>query len=187
MNKKLIFISALLIVILIFGAILFKEKFYSPLTNHYSPIQEGKMRLTTVFANNEYIPSKYTCDGEDAAPELTIEEVPQNAKSLALIVDDPDAPMGTWVHWILFNIPVDTTKIDYYNLPEGSKMGMNDFGKVGWGGPCPPNGVHRYFFKLYAVDKTIDLLPGAKKSQVEKEIKDHVIEKAELIGLYKRK
>lgn len=187
MSKKLILISALLIVILTISVILNKEKKFSPFTSHVSPIKEGAMQLKTVFSNNEYIPSKYTCDGEDAAPELTIEEVPEGTQTLVLIVDDPDAPLGTWVHWVLFNIPPSTQKIDYYNLPEGSKMGMNDFGKVGWGGPCPPSGVHRYFFKLYAVDKTIDLLPGAKKSQVEKEIKDHVIEKAELIGLYKRK
>lgn len=183
MVKKIILISVLLIVIFILSAIL-KTKNNDDLLGN---IKEGKMRLTTVFANNEQIPSKYTCDGEDAAPELTISEVPPNAKSLVLIVDDPDAPLGTWVHWVLFNIPPSATKIDYYNLPEGSKLGLNDFGKAGWGGPCPPSGVHRYFFKLYAVDKTIDLLPGAKKTQVEKEIKNHVIEKAELIGLYKRK
>lgn len=183
MDKKIIFLSVLLIVILVFGAILKTKNSKDGLGN----IKEGKMKLTAVFGNNEYIPSKYTCDGEDAAPELNITEVPPAAKSLVLIVDDPDAPLGTWVHWVLFNIPVNTTTINYTNLPPESKMGMNDFGKVGWGGPCPPSGVHRYFFKLYAVDKTIDLLPGAKKAQVEKEIKDHVIEKHELIGLYKRK
>lgn len=187
MAKKIIFISVLLIVILSISVILDKEKILSHFTFHVSPQKEGKMKLTTVFANNEYIPSKYTCDGEDSAPVLTITDIPKEAQSLVLIVDDPDAPLGTWVHWVLFNIPVDTTKIDYYDLPQGSKLGLNDFGKAGWGGPCPPNGVHRYFFKLYAINKTIDLLPGAKKSEVEKQMKDHVIEKAELIGLYKRK
>lgn len=144
------------------------------------------MKLTTVFDNNTNIPSKYTCDGEDLAPELTISEVPKEAKELVLIVDDPDAPMGTWVHWLLYNIPVQTTKIDAKNLPAGAKQGMTDFGRVGWGGPCPPSGTHRYFFKLYAIDKTLELPAGATKPQLEKAIKDDIIEKVELIGLYKR-
>lgn len=150
-------------------------------------IKEGNMKLTTVFANNESIPSKYTCDGEDATPELTISDVPKDAKSLVLIVDDPDAPMGTWVHWLIYNLPVSTTKINAKNLPQEAKQGMTDFGRVGWGGPCPPSGTHRYFFKLYAIDKALDLPVGVTKSQLEQAIKDHIIEKTELIGLYKRK
>lgn len=152
----------------------------------YLPKQEGNMKLTSVFSNNENIPSKYTCDGEDAAPELIISEVPIEAKSLILIVDDPDAPMGTWVHWILYNLPPNIQKIEANNLPEGTKQGITDFGKIGWGGPCPPSGTHRYFFKLYAVDKDFDLTEGATKSQLEKEMNGHIIEKTELIGLYKR-
>jgi Raf kinase inhibitor-like protein, YbhB/YbcL family len=150
-------------------------------------IKEGNMKLTSVFENSSEIPSKYTCDGEDAAPELTISQTPEGTKSLALIVDDPDAPMGTWVHWLLYNIPADTTKIDAQNLPEGTRQGMTDFRRMGWGGPCPPSGTHRYFFKLYALSETLELPDGLKKSQLEYAIKDHIIEKAELIGLYKRK
>ena len=145
------------------------------------------MKITTIFANNEKIPSKYTCDGENSAPELEISDVPIDAKSLVLIVDDPDAPMGTWVHWLLYNIPVSITKIDAKNLPQEAKQGITDFGTVGWGGPCPPSGTHRYFFKLYAIDKALELPEGATKAQLENAIKDHIIEKAELIGLYKRK
>lgn len=153
----------------------------------FGKLKEGNMKLTSVFAHNENIPSKYTCDGEDAAPELVISEVPASAKSLVLIVDDPDAPMGTWVHWVLYNIPVNTTKIDAKNLPQDVKQGMTDFGRIGWGGPCPPSGTHRYFFKLYAIDKILDLPQGATKKQVENEIRNNIIEKAELVGLYKRK
>ena len=145
------------------------------------------MKITTVFKHNENIPPQYTCDGKDLAPELIISEVPNSAKELVLIVDDPDAPMGTWVHWVLYNVPVDTQKIDEKNLPKGTKEGMTDFGKIGWGGPCPPSGTHRYFFKLYAIDKILDLPQGVKKSEIEREIKGHIIEKTELVGLYKRK
>ena len=145
------------------------------------------MKLTTVFKHNEKIPSIYTCDGEDLAPELTVSEVPNEAKELVLIVDDPDAPMGTWVHWLVYNMPANTTKIEAKNLPQGSKQGITDFGRTGWGGPCPPSGTHRYFFKLYALDTTLDLQAGATKSQLEQAIKGHVIEKDELVGLYKRK
>lgn len=144
------------------------------------------MKLTTVFANNEKIPSRYTCDGEDLAPELIISEVPERAKELVLIVDDPDAPMGAWVHWILYNIPADTKKINNNGLPQGVKQGMTDFGKIGWGGPCPPSGEHRYFFKLYAIDKVLDLPSQATKIQLEALMREHIIEETQLIGLYKR-
>lgn len=179
--KKIFLILIILIIILILGFML---------KNHQADLRgfkEGNMKLTSVFAHNDNIPSKYTCDGEDAAPELIISEVPENTKSLVLIVDDPDAPMGTWVHWVLYNIPTETTKINAQNLTQGTKQGMTDFGRIGWGGPCPPSGTHRYFFKLYAIDKTLDLPEGATKAQVENVIKNHIIEKVELVGLYKRK
>lgn len=182
--KKFNLVLILIIVILILGFV-FKQKNIDQ-KEDFGKIKEGNMKLTTAFANNENIPSKYTCDGEDAAPELTISEVPSDAKSLVLIVDDPDAPMGTWVHWLVYDIPVSTTKIDAKNLPKEAKQGMTDFGRVGWGGPCPPSGTHRYFFKIYAIDKVLDLPVGATKSQLEHAIKEHIIEKTELIGLYKR-
>lgn len=182
--KKFNLVLILIIVILAL-VFVFKQK-NTDQNENFDKVKEGNMKLTTVFAYNESIPSKYTCDGEDAAPELNISEVPSNAKSLVLIVDDPDAPMGTWVHWLVYNIPVSTAKIDAKNLPKEAKQGMTDFGRVGWGGPCPPSGTHRYFFKLYAIDKVLDLPDGATKTQLEQAIRDHIVEKTELIGLYKR-
>lgn len=144
------------------------------------------MKISTVFEHNGQIPSKYTCDGEDVAPILNISDVPQNAEELVLIVDDPDCPIGTWVHWVLYNIPKDTKVIDNDNLSSEIKEGMTDFKRLGWGGPCPPNGVHRYYFKLYAINKKLSLKEGATKQQVMAEIKDNIVEQVELIGLYKR-
>lgn len=185
MKKNILIFTLIVIFIIVFG-ILFAILKSNNNKSHLGKIKEGNMKLTTVFADGEKIPSEYTCDGEDLAPKLTISEVPESAKSLVLIVDDPDAPMGTWVHWLLYNIPADTKEIDANNLPIETKSGKTDFGRTGWGGPCPPSGTHRYFFKLYAVDKTLDLPQGAKKAQLESAIKNHVIEKSELIGLYKR-
>lgn len=186
LNKT--FFVIIIIVFLIFGVILklnFKN-ITKRFDNSIIQAKEGNMKLTTVFEHNGNIPSKYTCDGEDAAPELIVSDVPQGAKELVLIVDDPDAPMGTWIHWVVYNLPPSTKKIEYNSLPPETKQGMTDFGRVGWGGPCPPSGTHRYFFKLYAIDKTLVLPQGATKAQVEKEINGNIIEKAELIGLYKR-
>jgi len=146
-----------------------------------------KMKITTVFSDKEKIPAKYTCDGDDISPELLITDVPAEAKSLVLIVDDPDAPMGNFTHWLLYNIPVNTTKISSQSIPKGAVQGINDFARLNYGGPCPPSGIHRYFFKLYAIDKVLDLNSGATKSELEKAIKSHVIKKFELIGLYSRK
>lgn len=151
-----------------------------------SPIKEGNMKLTSVFEHNGKIPSDYTCDGYDLAPVLTISGVPRDAQELVLIVDDPDATIGTFVHWLVYNISPTTTIIDNKNLPADAKQGMTDFGRAGWGGPCPPSGTHRYFFKLYALDKKLELPVGIKKSELEKAINGHIIEQAELIGLYKR-
>lgn len=144
------------------------------------------MKIKTDFEHNGNIPSKYTCDGDDKAPILNILDVPKDAKELVLIVDDPDAPMGLWVHWILYNISPDVEVIDNDNLPSGVKQGMTNFGRLGWGGPCPPDGMHRYFFKLYALDTSLKLKEGLNKKELEEKIKNHIIEKTELIGLYKR-
>ena len=143
------------------------------------------MKLTSpAFIHNGAIPTKYTCDGGDINPPLIIENIPKSVKSLALIVDDPDAPMGTWVHWVVFDIPV-TSRIGENTIP--GKQGINDFRKKNYGGPCPPSGTHRYFFKIYALDKELNLKEGISKKELEKAMETHVLEKAELIGLYKRK
>ena len=149
------------------------------------------MKLTSpAFKNNSLMPSEYTCDGSGAIPELRIEEVPKNAKSLALIMDDPDVPKnirpsGLWVHWVVWDIPPDTKTIQKGNEPEGIG-GNSDFKRTGYGGPCPPDREHRYFFKLYALDTKLDLEEGSNKKELENVMEGHIIEKTELIGLYKR-
>ena len=146
---------------------------------------------STAFENGGNIPVKYTCDGEDVSPPLSWEGVPQEAVSLALICDDPDAPMGTWVHWVLFNIPPDVKGLPE-NIPpqptldNGAVHGINDFRNYGYGGPCPPGGTHRYFFKLYALDTKLDLKPGATKAQLLDAMEGHVLAQGELMGKYSR-
>jgi|TARA_Y100000310_G_scaffold93932_1_gene91515 hypothetical protein len=145
------------------------------------------MKLTSpAFENNKEMPSEYTCDGANILPELNIDEVPENTKSLALIMDDPDAPVGTWVHWVVWNIPPDTKTIAKGTEPQGTQ-GKTSFGKPGYGGPCPPFGTHRYFFKLYALDMTLDIKEDSDKKDLEAAMDGHIIEKTELLGLYKRK
>jgi len=152
----------------------------------------ANMKLTSpAFGHNGKIPPEYTCDGADVSPELHISNVPKNAKSLALIMDDPDVPKnirssGLWVHWVVWNIPPDTKAIQKGNEPEGIG-GNSDFKRTGYGGPCPPDREHRYFFKLYALDTELDLAEGSNKKELENAMEGHIIEKTELIGLYKRK
>ena len=137
------------------------------------------------FKGGSPIPETFTCDSEDVSPSLVFSEVPEEAKSLALIVDDPDAPGGDFVHWIVFNIPPDTEEI-----ATGEKVsylqGKNDFGKNQYIGPCPPSGTHRYFFRLYALDAVLDLKEGATKAELEKAMEGHVLAEAQLIGTYAR-
>jgi Raf kinase inhibitor-like YbhB/YbcL family protein len=136
-----------------------------------------------VFENNRLIPAKYTCDGDDVNPPLTIDGTPDETKSIVLVVDDPDAPMGTWDHWIVWNIP-PTKKIEENTVP--GTEGMNDFRRRSYGGPCPPSGTHRYFFKVYALNAKLDLSPTSRKRDVEKTMQGHVLAKGELVGLYRR-
>jgi len=152
----------------------------------------GEIKLRSpAFKEGEMIPKKYTCDGEDISPPLFWEGIPEEAKSLALICDDPDAPMGTWVHWVIFNIPpaekglpenVPPRKI----LKNGAVQGKTDFGRVGYGGPCPPGGIHRYFFKIYALDERISLEPGATKKKLLKAMEGHILAEGKLMGKYGR-
>lgn len=135
------------------------------------------------FGNNEVIPTKFTCQGEDVNPLLVIEEAPEDAKSLALIVDDPDAPSGMWVHCVVYDMEV-VSEVDEDSIP--GKQGFNDFGKLDWGGPCPPSGTHRYFFKVYALDEKLNLEEGISKEELEAAMEGHILEKVELIGLYKK-
>ncbi|MBI5754042.1 YbhB/YbcL family Raf kinase inhibitor-like protein [Candidatus Peregrinibacteria bacterium] len=144
------------------------------------------MKITsTAFANNGNIPSKYTCDGANINPPLSFSEIPAAAKSLALISDDPDAPMGTWVHWTIWNIDPKTGSIAENSKPAGIE-GTTSFGNTGYGGPCPPSGVHHYHFKLYALDTKLNLPISAKKTDLEKAMQKHILAQADLIGLYTR-
>ncbi len=139
-----------------------------------------------LFGDRGAIPPRYTCDGEDTNPPLTIENVPAGTKSLALIVDDPDAPKTTWVHWVVWGIDPKAREIREGSLPKGAVQGINDFGKRRYGGPCPPSGRHRYLFKLYALDTPVDPGPGATKARLEAAMKVHIIGKAQLVGVYER-
>ncbi len=153
-----------------------------------TPQVMGSLTLTSsAFGHNASIPNKYTCEGQDLSPPLDISGVPQNTQSLALIVDDPDAPVGTWDHWIVWNINPETARIEEGQMPQGALEGMNDFKKNPYGGPCPPPGKpHRYFFKLYALDTTLNLPTGSTKEEIEKTIEGHILDKAELVGIYER-
>lgn len=148
----------------------------------------GTLRISSAaFEHNGMVPVKYTCDGSDRNPELAIEGVPDKARSLALIVDDPDAPRGTWVHWLAWNIDPKTRQIPEGSVPKGAQQGMNDFRKLDYGGPCPPSGTHRYFFRLYALDRVPELKKGATRADLEQAMQGHIVDHAELIGLYARK
>jgi Raf kinase inhibitor-like YbhB/YbcL family protein len=161
----------------------------------YPPIGGTKMDLkvtSSAFEEGGLIPPKYTCDGADVSVPLKWENLPEATKSIALISDDPDAPMGTWVHWVLFNLPGETKELAENippdkTLPSGARQGTNDFRKIGYGGPCPPGGTHRYFFKVYALDGQIDLPAGATKQELLKAMQDHILGQGQLIGKYKRR
>ncbi len=145
--------------------------------------QPGRLQITSpAFGHNQPIPREYTCQGADVNPTLEIRGIPPGVKSLALIMDDPDAPMGTWDHWLVYNIQ-PAEKIERNSIP-GVQV-KNSFGKLDYGGPCPPSGTHRYFFKLYALDTTLTLPPASKKA-LEKAMEGHALDKTELIGLYKK-
>lgn len=143
------------------------------------------------FAEGDMILPKYTCDGKDISPPLAWQDIPAGTMSYALISDDPDAPVGTWVHWVLYNIPPDYNGLEENIKPEkefknGMMQGSNSWPRIGYGGPCPPSGTHRYFFKLYALDKMLDLKPGVTKEQLLKAMAGHILAEAQLMGKYKR-
>jgi Raf kinase inhibitor-like YbhB/YbcL family protein len=157
-----------------------------------SEVQKGDQTMTfeiksAAFAQGQAIPVKYTCDGEDISPPLQWSEPPDGSQSFALISDDPDAPVGTWVHWVLFNLPADTRELSEQAIrPSGSQDGQNSWGRTGYGGPCPPSGTHRYFFKLYALDTMLDLPAGANKNQLLQAIEGHILAQIEVMGTYSR-
>ena len=146
---------------------------------------------SSAFSEGQGIPERYTCDGPDVSPDLAWSGVPEGAASLALICDDPDAPMGTWVHWVLFNIPADADGLSAEipsdaALENGARHGTNDFRRLGYGGPCPPGGTHRYFFKLYALDTLLELDSGITKAQLLEAMEGHILAEGQLMGTYSR-
>jgi|SRR5690349_1003914 len=167
-----------------------------PSTSPEIPSTEATVSLqltSDAFVNGQSIPTKYACTGRNISPALVWTEPPAETQSFALIVDDPDAPMGTWVHWVLFNIPADRRRLEE-DLPVSGKnvdpnaiyVGKNSSGNTHYDGPCPPSGTHRYYFKLYALDTTVDLLPGATKEQVLKALEGHILGQAELMGTFSK-
>ena len=156
--------------------------------------QEQKMEIkltSSAFKEGEAIPRQYTCDGIDISPPLEWTGVPKSAKTIALIADDPDAPSGTFVHWVLYNLPAENIGL-VENVPAtdnvkgGGLQGKNGFEKIGYGGPCPPSGTHRYFFKIYALDNELPLKAGATKAEVEKAMQGHIVAQGQLMGTYSR-
>jgi Raf kinase inhibitor-like YbhB/YbcL family protein len=147
------------------------------------------MKITSsAFENNQSIPEKYTCDGENINPPLEFSEIPASAKSLVLIVEDPDAPSKIWIHWVLYNMSPNISFINENSKPSNAEEGINDFGKSGYGGPCPPSGTHRYIFRLYALDALLEDMPDFTDKEILTEaMHGHVIEQVELIGTYSKK
>jgi Raf kinase inhibitor-like YbhB/YbcL family protein len=147
---------------------------------------------STAFSQGQLIPGEYTCQGQDVSPALHWSGQPSGTQSLALIMDDPDAPVGTWIHWVLYNLSPESQGLSKGVVPgskelEGSQDGTNSWQKLGYGGPCPPSGEHRYFFKLYALDTRLNLSSGANKQQLLKAMEGHILAQAELMGTYRKR
>jgi hypothetical protein len=191
MNKTQIALLLVIAALIIAGVYFFPRKATEP--KEEAPKSSESVTSTNMqiksptFSQGESIPKKYSCQGEDISPPLQFEDVPKDAESLALIVDDPDAPGQTFVHWTVWNIDPETKKIDEDSTPSEATEGQNDFGKTSYGGPCPPAGEHRYFFKLYALEKKLDLGSEAGKQDLLKAMEGHKLAEAQLIGVYEKK
>ncbi len=185
--SRLYYIAIVIGVALLAGGIYFLWRGPSSEDIYFNDKNVANMRLTSLaFADNDLIPVQYTCKGDNINPPLSIGDVPEEARSLVLIVDDPDAPAGTWTHWLAWNIDPRIGGIEENSVPEGAVEGTTDFGSAGYGGPCPPSGTHRYFFRLYALDEQPDISSGSDRKELEKAMDGHVIAKAELVGLFSR-
>jgi Raf kinase inhibitor-like YbhB/YbcL family protein len=189
--KKRLFAIALLAVTMVAGCFR-QQKASSEVAPPQTPTPSNIFKLSSpAFKEGEPIPRQYTCDGVNVSPGLEWIAVPKTAKTITIIADDPDAPSGTFTHWVLYNLPSETMGMienvpATENLKSGGNQGENDFEKVGYGGPCPPSGTHRYFFKIYALDDELPLKAGAKKAEVEKAMEGHIVGQAQLMGTYKR-
>lgn len=185
MDKKILAIFSIIIIALILSYFFFFQR--SREKNTLELDQKGNMTITSpIFKNNEAIPKKYTCDGANVNPPLKISDIPPEAKSLVLIIDDPDAVSGTWAHWIVWNIDPQIDQVEENSVPTGAIEGITDFGSPGYGGPCPPSGTHRYFFRLYALDIKLGLKNDADREKLDTAIEGHILAETAIIGLYKR-
>ncbi|MFH2018883.1 MAG: YbhB/YbcL family Raf kinase inhibitor-like protein [bacterium] len=192
-QRQIYFIIAILTAItLLIGIFVFLNEKSSKRSTEQLTIPNEKIIMqnmkieNVIFKNNDYIPTKFTCDGLNINPSLKISEVPAETKSMALVMDDPDAQAGTWVHWVMWNIDPATVEISENSVPAGAVQGTTDFGNTKYGGPCPPSGTHRYFFRLYALDTKLTLPPSTMKQDLENAMQGHVIGQAEMLGLYGR-
>jgi hypothetical protein len=181
MNREVVFVLVALLVGSVSG----------PAPAAGEEVQEQVRVSSSAFQEGGMIPSRYTCDGADVSPPLTWSQLPPAAESLALVCDDPDAPMGTWVHWVVYGLPATLGGLPenlpgHARLANGGVQGRNDFRKLGYGGPCPPSGTHRYYFRLYVLDTEVNLEPGATKHQLLKAIRGHILAEGELMGKYSR-
>lgn len=187
MRKSLI-IGGVLVILVIAGALILARKSgETKVLPAPTPIPTTNMHITSsAFTEAQHIPTEYTCDGQNINPPLTISEVPENAKSLAIIMDDLDSPNGNFVHWLIWNIGSKTDEILEGKIPPGAMEGTNSFAKKGYGGPCPTVGEHRYFFRLFALDETLSLSAGATREKLEAALQGHILARAEFYGVYKR-
>jgi hypothetical protein len=186
--KNILLAGAAVVLVAVIAVIVWQLWDFGPPFSFYHRQENVKiMKLTSPnFENNGMIPLKFTCDGEDVNPALMIGEVPPEAASLALVVIDPDAPMGSWTHWTIWNIDPATSRIAENSVPAGAVEGRTSFGSSGYGGPCPPAGTHHYIFRIYALDAGLDLGSEADNDDLEAAMAGHVIAKAELAGKYQR-
>lgn len=182
-EKKLKILLSVLAAALLVGLIFILVK----LTQNNFNLNSWRMKLTSpIFTDNQHLPVKFTCDGTGLNPPLNFAEVPKKTKTLALIMDDPDAPSGTFVHWVVWNIPAGTAGLEETGLPDNTLVGKNTTGQNNYVAPCPPAGTHRYIFKLYALDAVLNLPPATDKAGLEQAMKKHLLAQTELVGLYSR-
>jgi Raf kinase inhibitor-like YbhB/YbcL family protein len=168
------------------GFFVYSLSYSMPKQNKKIPEPKINLHVSSIaFAPGESISSKYTCDGENILPPLSVGSIPPSAQSLVFIMDDPDSPSGTWDHWVLFNVSTSTTEVREGVEPDGEK-GLNSWGKQGYGGPCPGKGEHRYFFKVYALNSKLSFREAPTKTELEEKMKEHLIASGELMGRYKR-
>jgi len=187
MTKKIILGIIIIGVILVLTYNYFEKENPNNIQN-INQLATTNMKITIdSFKNGENIPLKYSCDGDNINPEIKITEIPQEAQSLVLIMDDPDAPMGVFTHWVIFNIPASSTIIINENsIPQNSVLGLNSASQTSYVGPCPPTGTHRYYFKVFALDSLLNLKDGAKREEIEKEMANHIIDQTQYLGLHQR-